>query len=111
MWFGLEAIGEGGTVEIGGPDAAAPIANGLAQNFPNPFNPSTRIGYSVARAGHVSLKVFDLLGREIASLIEGEQERGIHSVEWDGAGHAGGIYFYRLRCGSYSDTKRMLLIK
>jgi len=83
----------------------------LAQNYPNPFNPSTTIAYSVPAAGNVTLKVFDLLGNEIATLVNGEMSRGTYSVQFDGSKVASGLYFYRLQVGSKIETKKMLLTK
>jgi uncharacterized lipoprotein YddW (UPF0748 family) len=83
----------------------------LVQNYPNPFNPATTITYSLAAAAHTTLKVYDLLGREIATLAEGNQNSGVYSVQFDASRLASGIYLYRLVSGSYSDTKRMILQK
>ncbi len=83
----------------------------LEQNYPNPFNPSTTIRYSIPASGTVTLAVYDLLGREVATLINGEQPAGRSEVQWD-ASHAGsGIYYYKMRAGSFTDTKKMFLIK
>lgn len=83
----------------------------LAQNYPNPFNVSTRIEYWLDRDGDVSLKVFDLAGSLIATLHEGRQKTGKHTVKWNGEGFASGIYFYRLTSGESTQTKKMILLK
>lgn len=83
----------------------------LSQNYPNPFNPSTTIEYSVAAAGQVSLKVYSVLGTEVATLVNKELKSGNYSVQFDAAHLSSGIYFYQLKSGNVSITKRMLLIK
>ena len=83
----------------------------LYQNFPQPFNPSTKIKYQIPNVSFVSLKVFDALGKEVALLVSEEQSAGIHEVEFNGSGLTSGIYFYELKAGAYSDTKKMSLIK
>jgi hypothetical protein len=83
----------------------------LDQNYPNPFNPSTIIKYSVASALFVTLKVYDVLGNEIASLVNEEKIPGIYTAEFNGAGLSSGIYFYRLSAGDRSNIKKMLMVK
>jgi hypothetical protein len=83
----------------------------LAQNYPNPFNPSTTIHYSLPGATHVSLKVYDVLGHEVANLLNADKPAGNFSVEFNGARLASGIYFYRLSTPLYSEIKKMLLLK
>lgn len=83
----------------------------LSQNFPNPFNPSTTINFSLIETQYVSLKVFDILGREVATLINGEVSSGNHSVDFSAAGFTSGIYFYQLKAGDQSLTKSMILMK
>ncbi|HTR82738.1 MAG TPA: T9SS type A sorting domain-containing protein [Bacteroidota bacterium] len=90
---------------------ALPVSFNLAQNFPNPFNPSTQIQFAVPRAGAVSLKVYDVLGREVATLVDQELAASSYSVTWNAGNAASGVYFYRLVAGSYSETKRMVLMK
>ncbi|HEY6170855.1 MAG TPA: T9SS type A sorting domain-containing protein [Candidatus Kapabacteria bacterium] len=85
--------------------------NGLAQNFPNPFNPSTVIKYSVANAGNATLKVYNALGSEVASLVDGFVTTGEHEVNFDASGIPTGTYYYTLKSGDFSQTKRMVLSK
>lgn len=83
----------------------------LYNNYPNPFNPTTTITYQLPRQSHVSLRVFDVLGREMATLVDGVQEPGHKSVQWDAAQVSGGVYFYRLEASNFSSTKALLLLK
>ena len=83
----------------------------LEQNFPNPFNPTTEIIYQVKNYTHVSLKVFDVLGKEVKNLFDGYKPEGKYKVEFDGSSLASGVYFYQLKTGQYVSTKKMLLLK
>jgi|GEM_PF-2043410 len=85
----------------------------LLQNYPNPFNPSTIISYNLAASGKVSLKIYDILGKEIAVLVNGAESAGLHKVSFDASryGLSSGMYFYSLDAGSYHKTGKMLLIK
>ncbi|WP_456427235.1 S8 family serine peptidase [Rhodocaloribacter sp.] len=93
-----------------------PDAFTLDQNYPNPFNPTTLISYTLPEAGHVTLKVYDLLGREVRTLVDGFQAEGLRTVAWDATGNAGerlpsGTYLYRLDAGRFTATRQMTLIK
>ena len=83
----------------------------LNQNYPNPFNPLTNIQYSVNSTQQVTLKVYDLLGREIATLVNEEKPAGEYEVEFGGTGLTSGIYFYQLRAGEFTQVKKMVLLK
>jgi hypothetical protein len=83
----------------------------LEQNYPNPFNPTTRISFYIPNKNFVTLKIFDLLGREIVVLINGQKPAGIHSMQWNAVGFPSGIYFYRLQAGSFIETKKLVLLK
>lgn len=83
----------------------------LHQNFPNPFNPSTTISYSTKEFGNVTLKVFDLLGREVVKLVDAEMPAGLHSVNFSSENLSSGIYYYTLTAGSYTSSKKMILLK
>ena len=92
----------------------APLQFSLSQNYPNPFNPSTRIQYTLEKAGMVSLKVYNLLGLEITTLVNGRQEAGSYAVPFgtdNTAGLSSGVYFYRLQTGSFVSTKKLVLMK
>lgn len=88
-----------------------PFKYKLEQNFPNPFNPVTGISFGVQLKGMTRLTVYDVTGREIAVLVNGELEPGNYQYRWDASAYASGIYFYRLESGSFTETKKMMLIK
>jgi hypothetical protein len=111
---GLFAFAVAPVVASTAPDAAAPFE--LAQNAPNPFNPVTTIPFELARAGRVTLDVYDVAGRRVRSLADGDLAAGLHQRSWDGRDDAGravasGVYFYRLKAAGRSETRRMLLLK
>jgi len=83
----------------------------LSQNYPNPFNPSTTIKYQLPEMNFVTIKVYDVLGNEVATLVNEEKPVGEYEVEFDGTGLPSGIYFYQLRAGNYVETKKMVLLK
>ncbi|KXK44268.1 MAG: xylanase [Chlorobi bacterium OLB5] len=89
----------------------SPVSFSLSQNFPNPFNPSTMIQYSIPEAQNVELKVYDLLGREVQTLVNTVQNPGSYNVMFNAQNLSSGVYFYRLTAGSYTDVKKMTLIK
>ena len=97
------------SVDVG--EIVAPKVFKLAQNYPNPFNPSTTIEYSLAAAEVVSLRVYDVLGREVATLVNAREESGNHAVRLDGSELSSGNYYYIFRAGSVMLTKQMLLLK
>ena len=88
-----------------------PTVYQLNQNFPNPFNPATTIRYSISKTSNVSLKVFDMLGREVQTLVHTMQAPGLYTVLLNAQGLGSGVYFYRLSAGTFTDTKKLLLIK
>lgn len=92
-------------------DLELPTAFGLNQNYPNPFNPSTMISYQLPVSSVVDLRVFDMLGREVASLISGQVKAGYHQVQFDARNLASGMYIYRLQAGNQVFTKKLTLIK
>jgi sugar lactone lactonase YvrE len=88
-----------------------PKSFGLLQNYPNPFNPTTTIGYEVATSSFVSMKVYDVLGREVATLVNEKKSAGHYDVAFQAGKLSSGIYFYRLQAGDFSDTKKLILAK
>jgi hypothetical protein len=83
----------------------------LYQNYPNPFNPSTTIQFYMPEAGKVSLKVFNLLGEEITTLLDDYKDAGNHKFSFDGRSLGSGIYFYKLDFNQYSSVKKMIILK
>ncbi|MFZ0456003.1 MAG: T9SS type A sorting domain-containing protein [Ignavibacteriaceae bacterium] len=83
----------------------------LLQNYPNPFNPTTNIKFRIAEIGLVTLKVFDILGREVATLIDEEKPAGQYTINFNAAELASGVYFYQLKAGNFLRTKKLLLLK
>jgi hypothetical protein len=83
----------------------------LSQNYPNPFNPTTNIYYQISNNSFVSLKIYNITGEEISTLVNQKQEAGSYQVTFDGSSLASGIYFYKIKAGSFSVTKKMSLIK
>jgi hypothetical protein len=92
-------------------DLEIPYSFYLSQNFPNPFNPITKIRYQLPVAGEVTLKLYDLLGNEIATLINEEKPAGIYTIHWNAAGLPSGVYFYQLKTDGFVEMKKMSLIK
>jgi ligand-binding sensor domain-containing protein len=99
------------TTGIAGEKNTTPLTWNLQQNYPNPFNPSTKINYQLASKSYVSLKVYDVLGREIATLADGYQVAGKYETQWNGTRNASGIYFVTLRTSGYTKTMKMVLLK
>jgi flagellar hook assembly protein FlgD len=130
-WIVGYAVGDQGSITkytelvtftgIDGQNGVVPRIFSLKQNYPNPFNPSTTIAYTLPAQAEVSLKIVNLLGQEVCTLITGSQNAGTHEVVWDGSNTAGtpvasGVYFYKLEAKAldgktYSDTRKMLLMK
>jgi len=88
-----------------------PVRFGLAQNFPNPFNPITKINYSIEKAGSVTLKVYDVKGNEISSLVSSNKSAGSYSVDFNGENLSSGIYFYKLESAEKKEVRKMTLLK
>jgi len=97
-------------------EVVVPEVTALQGNFPNPFNPSTQIRFDLARAEHVTIEIFNIRGQRVKTLVNGEMEAGRHNIEWAGTDDRGrtvgsGIYFYSMKAGEYSSTRRMVLMK
>ncbi len=106
VWYDNSSLVTGITNETGIPETYD-----LSQNYPNPFNPSTTIKYNIPKAGNVKLVVFDALGREVATLVNGNIQAGSHSVDFNASGLSSGVYFYRLVAGDFSEIKKMMILK
>jgi len=90
---------------------SAPAKYSLSQNYPNPFNPVTKISFELPEKSFVTMKIYDITGKEISVLVNDYKEAGRHEVQWDGSRLASGVYFYRITAQNYSAIKRMLMIK
>jgi hypothetical protein len=105
-WLEVTAVNE---------HTASPLRYNLLNNYPNPFNPTTVIRYSISAGGlgavQVRLKVYDVLGRLVATLVDDERRPGEYSVQWDARNSPSGVYFYRLQAGSFTETKKLILGK
>jgi hypothetical protein len=88
-----------------------PIRHTLRQNFPNPFNPETNVEFRIVNCELVKLSVYDVLGREVAVLVDEEKPAGAYTATWDASGMPSGIYFYRLTAGEFTQTRKMMLMK
>jgi hypothetical protein len=103
-----ESLVESGVSEISPP---MPASIELQQNFPNPFNPSTTIRYALPRRSHVTLGVYNTLGQQVATLVNGEMEAGYHEVRFNATKFASGVYFYRIQAGNFSQARKLLLLR
>jgi phosphatidylserine/phosphatidylglycerophosphate/cardiolipin synthase-like enzyme len=113
--FKQRYIDAGGTdlilVSVKRSSTDAPLAYGVEANYPNPFNPSTHIQFTIADGRLVTLKVYDVLGKEIAVLVNEEISPGTYTIEWNASGFASGIYFVRLQAGGFSAIRKLVLMK
>jgi hypothetical protein len=118
----IAAYQSGGIIRRGLPDVgvtgvrheaknSVPEGYVLSQNYPNPFNPSTTIEFHIPQQGFVSLKVFDIVGREVLTLVNNELKAGVYRASVDGSGFSSGLYFYRMQTAQYTESKKMLLVK
>jgi hypothetical protein len=109
-------INSGSPLSVTVAETSLPEKYYLEQNYPNPFNPSTKIKFDVpsndrSQATGVMLVVFDMMGKEVAALVNEQLQPGSYEVEWNAANYPSGIYFYKLSSDLFSDSKQMLLIK
>jgi hypothetical protein len=106
---------EGGSLKI--VDAIAeetfeiPKVFALYQNYPNPFNPTTTISYDVPKQSLVNIKVYDIIGREIAELVNDQHAAGAYKILWNAKGYASGVYYYRITAGDFVSVKKLVLVK
>lgn len=110
------AIGMVGTVTVQEPTAVIsnnqqPYKFQLDQNYPNPFNPSTKIEFQIAKPGLVSLKVYNVLGEKVATLVNENKQPGTYSIEFEGNNYPSGIYFYKIETNGFTAVHKMLLLK
>jgi hypothetical protein len=104
-------FGSSNTTNVTESSPQIPQKFSLEQNYPNPFNPSTTIKYQVTEAQVTTLKIYDLLGREVAILVNKAEPPGIYEVQWNASTMPSGVYYYRLQTGSHVETKAMTLLK
>lgn len=107
----LNGIPYGIIADVDESKSALPSTSVLIQNHPNPFNPSTEITYAVPMQVSVLLRIYDMLGREVATLVNEKKQPGEYTVEWKAANVPSGVYFYRLVAGNFVQTKKMILLK
>ena len=107
----IDDITSGTATGIGDPISFTPTKYELFQNYPNPFNPTTKINFSLPKSGLVTLKVYDMLGKEVAQLVNEVRNVGNYSVDFNAANLSSGVYFYKITAEGFSDVKRMMLIK
>jgi len=88
-----------------------PLSFRLEQNYPNPFNPSTKISWQIPVGNWQTLKIYDMLGNEVATLVDEYKPAGTYEIEWNASGLPSGVYFYQLQAGDFIETKKMLLLK
>ena len=102
-----------GSIVVGvqGGASSQPLEYRLDQNYPNPFNPKTDVRYEISDVGFVKLVVYDILGREVVTLVNEKKAPGRYSVTWDASGQASGVYFYRLQAGSFIETRKLVLVR
>jgi hypothetical protein len=98
-------------IAAGSEEGLPQYTNGLGQNYPNPFNPQTTIGFSIAQPSRVTLSVFNVRGQLVQTLVDDEMAAGTHTVPFNADRLASGVYFYKLNAGSFTETRRMVLLK
>jgi hypothetical protein len=110
-YIDLPLVGSASLAGVHEPRFSPPEGFILHQNYPNPFNPVTSIRYQVPGVTSVRIAVYDLLGREVSVLLDGRQDAGSYTAEFDGSGLASGVYLYRLQAGDFVQTRRMVLLR
>jgi hypothetical protein len=110
-YFLIDDLAFSGLTAVDNPNTVKPEAFLLSQNYPNPFNPSTSIPFSLSKGTHVKLRVFNILGGEVATLVNGWKSAGKYNEKFDASKFSSGVYFYRLDAENFSSMKQMLLIK
>ena len=114
FYYRLKQIDIGGGYEYSDiieADMPVPTKYSLQQNFPNPFNPTTEIQYSISQRSNVVLKVYDVLGNEVTTLVNEVKEQGVYTIKFNASNLSSGIYFYRIEAGSFTDSRKMILLR
>ena len=88
-----------------------PLEFSLSQNYPNPFNPATKITYQLPKASHVTIKVYDIIGNEIKTIVNQQAAAGEYSVDFNAYKYGSGVYFYQMQAGNFIEIKKMILMK
>ena len=101
----------GGLTEITLNNEVISLYYSLSQNYPNPFNPSTKINFTLPKQGLIKLKIYDILGREVRTLVNEVKTAGNYSINFDASDLVSGVYFYRLQTNEFTDVKQMVLIR
>ena len=108
----METIYKGITVGLPEEDKnSVPVSYFLAQNYPNPFNPTTKISYAIPKKSFVTIKIFDVLGKEVFQLVNQEKSAGKYEAGFDASAFSTGVYFYKIQAGDFVETKKMILLK
>jgi hypothetical protein len=107
----INGIQYGEILQVENPDKNIPIYFSLLQNYPNPFNPNTKINYNVPKSVFVTIKVYDVLGKEVTTLVNENKPVGNYSVEFNANKLVSGVYFYRMQAGNFIQTKKLILVK
>ena len=107
----IKTTSGGEVVSLNNISSTLPKEFSVLQNYPNPFNPSTVIRFQIASNNFVKLVIYDVLGREVAKLVNQQMQPGSYSVDWDASNYSSGVYFYKLEAGDYTQTRKMVLIK
>ncbi|PIQ09889.1 MAG: hypothetical protein COW71_04690 [Ignavibacteriales bacterium CG18_big_fil_WC_8_21_14_2_50_31_20] len=110
VWMDNLKISVISPTEVNG-DNTIPNTFSLSQNYPNPFNPTTIIQYSIKEVSNVKLRVYDMLGREVKTLVNQQQSAGRYNIEFNAANLSSGVYFYRIEAGNFVASKKLLLLK
>ena len=107
FWYGLEEV----VTRVEETQETVPTEFKLVQNYPNPFNPTTTIQYSIASATHVTLRVYDMLGREVATLVDEEMQPGSYQTTFSAAELPSGLYFYRIQAADFQQVRKLTVVK
>lgn len=110
-YAGIDALNIVGLVGITNHNSETPKEFNLSQNYPDPFNPSTNISYSIPKAGNVKIEVFDILGTEVTVIVNEFKQAGNYVLKFDASKLSSGMYFYKMTSGTFADTKKMILVK
>jgi hypothetical protein len=106
-----EGPGAGELTSVDDSRGKMPTEYALMQNYPNPFNPTTNIQFRLQKAGDVTLKIYNIRGQLVTTLVDAKLEKGTHKVSFDASGFSSGVYFYRIKSGDFNKVKKMMFLK